>query len=183
MTLHNKLIHAVTEFDRKQSKKPHYNLYALAQYIGRVQEVTADIAEGANPREAITAAFSGRLLAVCLKAASLDKATTEEIRGTGTLYYVPVSKPKTLHCANSECGVPVTKTAERRKGLCVSCSITAERRVHCDSCAMVSINGIACHETGCPNKGGRYDYERDAWVQQRKCFECGSLVDIGEPCC
>jgi hypothetical protein len=120
MTLHDKLIHAVTEFDRKQSKKPHYNMYALGQYIGRVQEVTADIVAGANPREAITAAFSGRLLAVCLKAASLDKATTEEIRGTGALYYVPVSKPK-------------------------------PRRVHCDQCEMLAINGIACHEHGCPN--------------------------------
>lgn len=90
MTLHEKLIHAVTEYDRKQSKRPGYNIYALPQYVGRVQEVTADIAAGADVRKAITAAFTGRMLNVCLKAAGLDKPTVEESRGTGAWYYQPV---------------------------------------------------------------------------------------------
>jgi hypothetical protein len=30
-------------------------------------------------------------------------------------------------------------------------------RLKCDQCQMLSINGIACHETGCPNM-------RKAWV-------------------
>lgn len=35
---------------------------------------------------------------------------------------------------------------------------------NCNGCQMISINGIACHETGCP----------DAWRDQPKeCFECG----------
>lgn len=34
----------------------------------------------------------------------------------------------------------------------------------CDSCEMLSINGLACHETGCP----------EAWVEPRECRECGS---------
>lgn len=34
----------------------------------------------------------------------------------------------------------------------------------CDSCQVISINGLACHETGCP----------DAWKGVgRSCKECG----------
>ena len=34
----------------------------------------------------------------------------------------------------------------------------------CQSCEMLSINGVPCHETGCP----------DAWIgQPTRCFECG----------
>jgi len=59
--------------------------------IGRVQEVTADIGAGADVRKAIIAAFTGRLLNACLKAAGLDKPTVEESRGTGAWYYQPVA--------------------------------------------------------------------------------------------
>ena len=91
MTLHDRLIHAVTEYDRKQSTKRGYNIYALGQCVGRVQEVTADIQAGADIRNAITAAFTGRLLDVCLKAAGLPKSSTEEARGHGEWYYQPVA--------------------------------------------------------------------------------------------
>lgn len=51
-------------------------------------------------------------------------------------------------------------------------------RVHrCDSCQMVRINGVACHETGCP----------DAWRDcQRECKWCGTEFVPGHPnqsCC
>ena len=36
--LHFKLVHAVTEYDRKQSTKRGYNPYALGQYLQRIQE-------------------------------------------------------------------------------------------------------------------------------------------------
>lgn len=37
-------------------------------------------------------------------------------------------------------------------------------KVHCNSCQSVCINGIPCHETGCP----------DAWRDKAiPCFECG----------
>jgi hypothetical protein len=46
---------------------------------------------------------------------------------------------------------------------------------------MLSINGVACHETGCPNQkklwmGGR------GWVRFLECFECGCEVEEGERC-
>ena len=34
-------------------------------------------------------------------------------------------------------------------------------RVHCDSCEMLAINGVACHEQGCPR------------ARKVKCFDCG----------
>lgn len=34
----------------------------------------------------------------------------------------------------------------------------------CDSCEALMINGVYCHETGCPN----------AWMGKKKhCFQCG----------
>lgn len=39
------------------------------------------------------------------------------------------------------------------------------RQYHCDSCEILSINGMPCHETGC----------RDAWQDEtRECKWCGS---------
>ncbi len=38
------------------------------------------------------------------------------------------------------------------------------RKITCDQCQMLSINGIPCHETGCPN----------AWKGvNRECKHCG----------
>jgi hypothetical protein len=53
--------------------------------------------------------------------------------------------------------------------------------ISCPQCQMLAINGVACHETGCPNQNARWDGEE--WVKQRKCFECGCTVDRDDPCC
>ncbi len=55
--------------------------------------------------------------------------------------------------------------------------------IHCDQCEMLSINGVACHESGCPNQGARWDIEQQTWIKQRECFECGCTVDADDPCC
>ncbi len=57
------------------------------------------------------------------------------------------------------------------------------QRVSCNQCQMLSINGVPCHETGCPNMGARWDADQQDWVKQRECFECGSTVDEDDPCC
>ena len=42
---------------------------------------------------------------------------------------------------------------------------TPPRRITCHSCELVRINGLVCHETGCP----------DAWRDsKRECKWCGS---------
>jgi hypothetical protein len=56
-------------------------------------------------------------------------------------------------------------------------------QMSCDQCQMLSINGVPCHETGCPNTNARWDAESGEWIKQRKCFECGCTVDADDPCC
>lgn len=53
----------------------------------------------------------------------------------------------------------------------------------CDQCEMLSINGHACHERGCPNDGSRWDADSETWVRVRVCPECGNTVDADAQCC
>jgi hypothetical protein len=53
--------------------------------------------------------------------------------------------------------------------------------MHCDQCEALMINGVFCHERGCPNSGSRWD--GDTWVSQRDCFVCGYTVDADAECC
>jgi hypothetical protein len=49
--------------------------------------------------------------------------------------------------------------------LCVKCTSTLRTRIGCESCEVLYINGIKCHEPGCP----------DAWQDEyRECAWCGS---------
>lgn len=54
---------------------------------------------------------------------------------------------------------------------------------YCNKCEPIKINGHVCHETGCPNIGARFDPQSREWIKQRKCFDCGYMVDIDDPCC
>ncbi len=53
----------------------------------------------------------------------------------------------------------------------------------CDQCEALMINGVFCHESGCPNSKKRYDIGSDEWIAQRKCFDCGCIVDADDDCC
>ena len=55
--------------------------------------------------------------------------------------------------------------------------------MRCDQCEILSINGLPCHVTGCPNANARWDADSSQWVKQRKCFDCGYTVDADDPCC
>ncbi len=78
-TLHAKLLMAVTEYDRKQQGKPGYNIYALPQYLGAIQRAQELCDSGDSVRDALLTCFSGRLLAVTLKAAGEPKPTNDEL--------------------------------------------------------------------------------------------------------
>jgi hypothetical protein len=55
-----------------------------------------------------------------------------------------------------------------------------EETFRCNQCAALMINGVFCHETGCPNSRKRFvDGE---WILFLECFECGSEVREGESC-
>ena len=56
-------------------------------------------------------------------------------------------------------------------------------RISCPDCQLVSINGVVCHERGCPNSKSRYDRDTETWIKQRTCFHCGFEVDANDPCC
>jgi len=54
----------------------------------------------------------------------------------------------------------------------------------CDQCEMLSINGVACHETGCPNS--RKSWVNGEWVMLYECPECGTEhtdTDALAACC
>jgi hypothetical protein len=59
----------------------------------------------------------------------------------------------------------------------------AQKEFGCDQCDAAMINGVFCHEIGCPNKGSRWDAESGEWVKQRVCSECGYTVDADDECC
>lgn len=70
-------------------------------------------------------------------------------------------------------GTPASGRSKRAKAL----------RIRCGQCEIARINGVLCHETGCPNTNARYDANSGEWVKQRKCFDCGCTVDADDPCC
>lgn len=88
-TIHSALVHAVTAYDRRRAGRQGYNHYALGQYLIRLEEVERDIAAGASVRAALCAAFSDRLLDVCLKA--VGEARAEAADKTGGWAYRPVA--------------------------------------------------------------------------------------------
>jgi len=55
--------------------------------------------------------------------------------------------------------------------------------MNCPCCELIAINGIVCHEHGCPNATARWDAHEGEWIRQRECRECGCVVDHDDPCC
>lgn len=88
MSIRDKLISALTQYDEKQSKRKFYNPHALGIYFERVDDVMADIERGATVRQALLAGFNDRLLDVCLKAVGEQPFTKEEMQGQ-TMIYTP----------------------------------------------------------------------------------------------
>jgi hypothetical protein len=86
------LITAVTDYDRKDSTKRNYNIYALPQYFQRVDLILSDVEAGADPRSAIVAGFIGTLRNFVLRKLKMSGSSTEEDRGGGSMYYKPVAK-------------------------------------------------------------------------------------------
>ncbi len=54
------------------------------------------------------------------------------------------------------------------------------KRIKCNQCNSAYINGIFCHETGCPNTNSRYDAEDEVWIPVYECRECGFEVDMDD---
>ncbi len=54
--------------------------------------------------------------------------------------------------------------------------------IQCDSCQLLSINGVICHETGCRNARKTWLPDEGEWVRFLECPECGRHVREGEGC-
>lgn len=54
--------------------------------------------------------------------------------------------------------------------------------MRCDQCQLARIQGLVCHETGCPNSGKTWDADREQWIKYVDCFTCGYPVEVGESC-
>jgi hypothetical protein len=76
-----KLLHAVTEYDRRQALRRSYNRNALALYLGAVSDAMTAVEAGAPVRGALVAHFNGRLLDAVLRAAGEAPSTREEQMG------------------------------------------------------------------------------------------------------
>jgi hypothetical protein len=97
MNIRTKLVTAVTTFDRTQAERArknprlYYNSNALTIYLGRVDDIMADIEAGATPHDAVCAGFTpGPLRKAALKALGLAYTGLEM---HGSLLGLPVYKP------------------------------------------------------------------------------------------
>jgi hypothetical protein len=80
LSVYDKLTHAVTQYDIRQSKRKGYNVNALGIYLGSCQAVQEDLAAGKPVRQSLVSHFCGRLLDVCLKAVGEPTSTLSEQR-------------------------------------------------------------------------------------------------------
>jgi len=53
----------------------------------------------------------------------------------------------------------------------------------CNQCEWARINGVFCHETGCPNEKKKWDKLEKEWVRFYECSICGFEVRDGSICC
>lgn len=90
-SIHSALIHAATRHDDREAKGKRYNPYALAQYLRRIDDIEADIAKGASPKDAIMAGTHGTLRSALLRAVG-ENADHSEVRH-GNHLGMPTYKP------------------------------------------------------------------------------------------
>jgi len=87
--IRQKILNALTEFDRKASKRAGHNRYALGHYCKALQSVETDLAHGApSLRIAILVNFNDRLLDAVLRAIGEPEFTPQE-RWTIRTWNVP----------------------------------------------------------------------------------------------
>lgn len=79
--IHAALLHAITEYDRRQARSKSYNRYALPQYMAAIDAALFKVNnEGKTLRQALVASLTDRLLDRCLKAVNEPPSTDAEQR-------------------------------------------------------------------------------------------------------
>jgi hypothetical protein len=90
--IQQRLVCALTTFDRQQSTRRGHNPYALGQYLERVDAVMADIEAGATPRAAVLAGFCGPLQRLALRA--IGEAPAQASEESRAWAYQPASEAR-----------------------------------------------------------------------------------------
>jgi len=70
LPIHDRIVHALTAYDRKQSTRKGYNVYALPLYFRALDEACEIVAGGASWENALTEVFEGPVLKAAMKAVS-----------------------------------------------------------------------------------------------------------------
>jgi hypothetical protein len=63
-----KLVNALTDYDRRQSTRRGYNPHALALYFEALDDVMVAVEQGVDIRKALADSFNDRVLDACLRA-------------------------------------------------------------------------------------------------------------------
>ena len=87
--LRARLVNGLTTYDRRQSRQRHYNPHALALYVGRIDDVLADVEAGAAVEAALRAAFCGAVLRAACRAAGVEPQSDDH----SAVCYRPASDP------------------------------------------------------------------------------------------
>ena len=77
---HATLLNTLTEYDRKQSKKQGYSIYALTHYCKALNNVQRYVTAGHDLRDAIITCFLGKLADKFLKSVNLQLMTDNEAK-------------------------------------------------------------------------------------------------------
>jgi hypothetical protein len=104
--------------------------------------------------------------------AEAEKTVIPHTREDGVDVCILCGKPSPVsaqYCGGKEC------LAEKVKG--------AQHPPKCDQCDSAYINGLYCHEHGCPNRNKYYDFETEEWVREQDedmDFEASKKVNAKE---
>jgi hypothetical protein len=74
---HKRMVHSLTQYDRKRVNRKDYNHYALGHYLNGAQRATEHMKAGVEPKEAIKKVFNGPLLTRLQKHLGLDENLIE----------------------------------------------------------------------------------------------------------
>jgi hypothetical protein len=80
---HLKLVSALTEFDRKESRKKYHNPYALSHYLTALRESESEVEAGGSLARALYDHFNGRLLTAMERSVGLIPTYGGGAKSTG----------------------------------------------------------------------------------------------------
>ena len=67
MSIHNELVRVLMAYDRKESTKTGYNIYAMPMYLDAASKVADRVDAGEDLRTVIVESFHGRLCGAVLR--------------------------------------------------------------------------------------------------------------------